>query len=134
MSDERINSITASSYKVTPQLSYDGTKTRVEFNESCLKEDSVVTFNHGKIVNSYIVYEINNRIKISDYLTLENCLFWAVRLTKNADIDKRKYSGYGIGFNRKGSYSVGNELGRNVIIFGVDMSSSPCIANKKKKI
>ena len=30
-------------------------------------------------------------------------------------------SGYGIGFDRKGSYSIGNEIGRNVIIFGVDM-------------
>ena len=29
LSGERINSITASSYKVTPQLSYYGTKTRV---------------------------------------------------------------------------------------------------------
>ena len=36
LSDERINSITASSYKVTPQLNYYGTKTRVEFNGSCL--------------------------------------------------------------------------------------------------
>ena len=40
LSDERINSITASSYKVTPQLSYYGTKTRVEFNGSCLKQDN----------------------------------------------------------------------------------------------
>ena len=38
--DVRINSITASSYKITPQLSYYGTKMRVEFNESCLKQDS----------------------------------------------------------------------------------------------
>ena len=50
LSDQRINSITASSYKVTPQLSYYGTKTRVEFNGSCLKQDSV-TFNHKKVVN-----------------------------------------------------------------------------------
>ena len=27
-------------------------------------------------------------------------------------------------FYRKGYYSIGNEVGRNVIIFGVDMSSS----------
>ena len=112
LSDERINSVTASSYKVTPQLSYYGTKTRVEFNGSCLKQDSV-TFNHGKIVNIYIVYEINKSINISDYPTLENCLFGAVRLTKNADIDKYKYSGYGIGFDKKGFYSNGG-VGYNV--------------------
>ena len=61
-------------------------------------------------------------------------LFSAVILVKNADIDKYKYSGYGIGFDRKGFFSIGNEVGRNVIIFGVDMSSSPHIDNKKKDI
>ena len=34
-----------------------------------------------------------------DYPTLENSLFSAVKLAKNADIDKYKYSGYGIGFD-----------------------------------
>ena len=101
LSDERINSITASSYKVAPQLSYYGTKTRIEFNVSCLKQDSF-TFNHEKVLNIYIAYEINESISISDYQTLENCLFGAVSLTKNADIHKYKYSGYGIGFDRKG--------------------------------
>ena len=72
-------------------LDYYGTKTRLEFNGSCLKQDSV-TFNHRKVVNIYIVYEINKSINISDYPTLENCLFGAVSLTKNADIDKCKYS------------------------------------------
>ena len=33
--------------------------------------------------------------------TLKNCLFGAVTLTKNADIDKYGYSGYGIGFDRR---------------------------------
>ena len=74
LSDERINSITASSSKVTPQLSYYGTKTRVEFNGSCLKQDSV-TFNHKKVVNIYIVYEIERGVNISSYSTLENSLF-----------------------------------------------------------
>ena len=51
-------------------------------------------------MNIYIVYEISKNINISDYLTLENCLFRAVSLTKNADIDKYKYSGLEIGFDR----------------------------------
>ena len=38
-------------------------------------------------------------------------------------------------FDRHGSVSFpGTELGRNVIIFGVDMSSSTKIDNKKKDI
>ena len=33
--------------------------------------------------------------------TLNNCLFGAVTLTKNADIDKYGYSGNGTGFDRR---------------------------------
>ena len=134
LSDEKINSIKTPNHSITPNLDYYGTKTRVEFNGSCLKQDKV-TFNHGKVVNIYIVYEISKSINISDYPTLENWLFGAVSLTKNADIDKYKYSGYGIGFDRHGSFSFpGTGLGRNVIIFGVDMSSSTKIDNRKKDI
>ena len=48
-------------------------------------------------------------------------LFWkligAVSLTKNAEIDKCKYSGYRIGFDRHGFYSHhSGGTGRNVII------------------
>ena len=74
-------------------------------------------------------------INISDCLTLENCLFGAVSLTKNADIDKYNYSRYGIGFDRHGSFSsLSIGLGRNVIIFGVDISLSTKIDNMKKGI
>ena len=93
MSDEKINSIKTPNHSITPNLDYYGTKTRVEFNGSCLKQDSV-TFNRGKVVNIYIVCEISKSINISDYPTLENWLFGAVSLTKNADINKYKYSGY----------------------------------------
>ena len=62
-------------------------------------------------------------------------MFVAVRLTKNADNDKYQYSGYGIGFDRKGSFSFpGSGFGQNVIIFGVDMSSSVHVDNKGKDI
>ena len=135
MSNERINSITASNYSVTPFLDSYGTKTRAEFSWRCLKQDKV-TFNHGKIVNIYIVYEISKNINISNYPTLENCLFGAVILTKNSDIDKYGYSGYGIGFDSHGSISfAATWLGRNaIIIVGVDMSSSTKVDNREKKI
>ena len=61
-------------------------------------------------------------------------MFGAVKLTKHPDIDQYKYSGYGIGLDRKGLFSLGNEIGRNVIIFGIDMSSSQHIDNKNKYI
>ena len=43
---------------------------------------------------------ISKNFNIRTYSTLQNCLFGAVSLTKNADIDRYKYSGYGIGFDR----------------------------------
>ena len=56
-------------------------------------------------------------------------------LTKNDDIEKYGYSGYGIGFDRRSSFSFPRcGFGQNVIIFGADMSSSPHIDNKKKNI
>ena len=61
-------------------------------------------------------------------------MFSAVKLTKNPDIDKYKYSGYGVGFDRKGKFSFGDGFGRNVIIFGVEMSSSVHVDNNKKDI
>ena len=67
--------------------------------------------------------------------TLNNCLFGAVSLTKNADIGMYKYCGYGIGFDRRSASSFpGGGFGQNVLIFGADMSSSAHIDNKKKDI
>ena len=134
MSDKRLNSNTASSYSITRELSFYGTKTRVEFNGNCLKQDKV-TYNHGKIVNIYIFYEISKNYNISSYPTLENCLFGAVTLTKHADIDQCKYSGYGIGFDRKGEFSLGSRgFGRNCIIVGAHLTISSHANNRKNNI
>ena len=62
-------------------LNYLGTKLRVRFSGTCLKQESI-TYTHRKIVNIYIVYETNKNDKItSSDPTLENCLFGAVRFT-----------------------------------------------------
>ena len=67
--------------------------------------------------------------------TIKNCLFGAFTLTKNTDIDKYRYSGYGIGFDRRSSFSFpGGGFGQNIIIFGADMNSSSHVDNKKKDI
>ena len=56
-------------------------------------------------------------------------------MTKNADIDKNRYSGYGIGFDRGSNFSFScSGFGRNVIIFGVDMSSSTKTDDMKKDV
>ena len=58
--------------------------------KSCLKQDKV-TFNHAKVVNIYIVYELGASSSSDSDPTLKNCLFGAVTLTKNADIEKYGY-------------------------------------------
>ena len=112
---------------------YGMSKIRIKFNGRFLNRFRL-TILHGDIVNIYIVYEITSNYSDINYPTLENCLFGSVKLTKNADINKYGYSGYGTGFDRNTSFSVGNEIGKNVIIFGVDMSSSTKIYNRKKDI
>ena len=100
-----------------------------------MKQDKI-TYTHEKIANIYIVYEINKKDNtITSDLTLENCLFGAVTLTKNVNIDRYGYSGYGIGFDRKGIFSFsGGGYGQNVLILEVDMSFSTHIDNKKNDI
>ena len=112
-----------------------GTKIRARFSESCLKQDKI-TYTHGKIVNIYIVYKINKKDNtITSDPTLENCLFGAVTLTKNVNIDRYGYSGYGIGFDRKGSFSFSaGGYGQNVLIVSVDIGFSTHFGNKKKDI
>ena len=57
-----------------------------------------------------------------------------IKLSKNADADKYVYSGYGIEFDSRSLFSLTNfALGKNVIIFGVDLSTSVPIDNKKKR-
>ena len=94
-----------------------------------------MSYTHGTIVTIYIVYELSASSSRSNDPTLKNSLFGAVRLTKNADINNYPYSGYRIGFDRKSSFSSpGGGFGQNVVIFGVDMSSSVHVDNKKKDI
>ena len=68
---------------------------RIKFNGSFINR-LPPTMPHKNVVNIYIVYEITSDYKDINYPTLENCLFGSVKLTKNADIDKYRYFGYGI--------------------------------------
>ena len=62
-------------------------------------------------------------------------MFRAVKLTKNSDIGKYQYSGYGIGFDSKGTFThLSGGTGVNVIIFGVDLSRSTHANNKIRSI
>ena len=132
LSSESIKPPPVSNNLFNPSLSYFGTEIRVKFNGNCLIQ-SKISYTHRKVVNIYIFYEIFSSISSINDATLGNCVFGAVTLTKNADIEKYKYSGYETGFDKRSSFSFpGGGYGQNIIIFGVDMSSSPYIDNKKK--
>ena len=100
-------------------IDHYGTRIRLKFNKSCLKQPN-------------IVYELGASGSNDNDPTLKNCFFGAVILT-NADIEKCGHSGFGIGFDGRFSFAGGG-FGQNVLIFGVDMSSSAHIDNKKKDI
>ena len=132
LSDETIKPSTNS---LTPSINYisNTDKIRIKFTGNCSKQSNKLTYTHRKVVNIYIVYELGASSSSDSDPTLKNCLFGAVILTKNADIEKYGYSGYGIEFDRRSSVLFpGTEFGQNLLIFGVDMSSFPHNNNKKK--
>ena len=91
-----------------------------------------MSYTHKKVVMNY---ELSASSSHSDDPTLKNCLFGAVTFTRNADFDKYKYSGYGVGFDRRSSFTFsGVGFGQNVLVFRADMSSSTHIDNKKEDI
>ena len=100
---ESIKPPAMSDNSLTAALSYYGVKTRIKFYGSCLQQPKV-SYTHGTIINIYIVYELGASSSQSDDPTLKDCLFGAVTLTKNADIDKYAYLDYVIGFDRKSSF------------------------------
>ena len=84
-------------------------------------------------MNIYIVYDLESNLNNFDP-TFENYLFGAIKLTKNSDIDKYGYAGYGISLDSNGMLRHPNGgASVNVIIFRVDMSSSAHI-NKMKDL
>ena len=64
-----------------------------------------------------------------------NFLFGSVKVTKNSDLDKYKYTGYGIGYGSHSEFLfTDGSYGKNFIIFGAHVSSSVHVDNKWKDI
>ena len=88
LSDESIKPPpTSDSSLLTPLTDYYGYNIRVKFNGSILRQPKF-SYTHENVVNIYIVYKLAGSSSHSDDPTLKDCLFGAVTLTKNADIDK----------------------------------------------
>ena len=104
-----------------------------KFKGGCLKQDKPA-FNHGKIVNINIVYDLESSLNNFDP-ALENCLLGGVKLTKSSDIDKYQHSGYGLCFDSKGTFlHKDGTFAENVIMVGCDLSSCSHSNNKKNNI
>ena len=58
-------------------------------------------------------------------------MFGTINIAKSCDKEKHVCSGYRIAFDGKGEWNFNNDYARNVIVFGVDNSSSPHTNNLK---
>ena len=121
---------------LSPTLVWYNSRIKLKFKGSCLKQEDQATVNPKNVVNFFIVYELDSWSQdLNTNFTLGGCVFTGVKLTKNADPDKYSYSGFGIGFDTHKQYFLPDgSIGKNVIIFGVDMSSSVHIDNIGKDI
>ena len=99
--------------------------------------------NNRNVVNIYVVYKLDpiSSTRNTDY-TIQNALFGAIKITKNTDYSKNNYTGYGLCFDEGGEFGHTVKQGncnrttnaKNVIIFGVDMSSSVHATNRANNI
>ena len=130
LSNKKISSIITPSYNRVPSLAYGNVRIKLKSVGSLLKQGKI-TYNHGPIVNIYMVYRLSS--SITSDITLENCLFGTVKITKTPKINT--YSGYGIAFDSNESFShPSGGYGKNVIISGADLSSSVHANNKANNI
>ena len=72
------------------------TRIKLKFIGSCLKQEDAAPFSLNDIVNLFIVCELERWSQDTNTdLIPKDCFFGVVKLTKNADPDKYKYSSYG---------------------------------------
>ena len=99
--------------------------------------------NNDNVINIYIVYKIDPIASSRDTtFTIQNALFGAMQITKNADTSKYDYKGYGICFDERSEFGHTITEGgfahttdaRNVLTFGADISFSVCKTNRANHI
>ena len=113
----------------------------VSFSGNYFVQDIVNVSNN--VINIYCVYKLDPiDFSRNNKFTIQNALFGAIEITKNANTSKYKYKGYGICFDeseecthvRKEANFNHTTTARNVIIFGADMSFSKHANNKANNI
>ena len=124
LSEKCIENITKSDSNFAPTFADHHLLPDMNFNGHCLIKNIISITK--KLINLYISYTLGPQLRIlnTDF-TLGDCLFRSVKLTNNTDLDKYKYTGYGIGFDSRSEILfTDRSYGKNVIIFGADMTSS----------
>ena len=116
----------------------------VHLSGNHFQQNKVIIPNNGDVINIYCVYKLDPIASSRDTsFTIQNDLFGAMQITKNAtDSDKNNYKGYGICFDERSQF--GHTItedgipytsnGRNVLIFGVDMSFSVHATNRANHV
>ena len=130
-----------------PELKNDG-RMYIYLQGNHFQQNSAVIPNINKIIsigviNIYIVYKLDpiTSTRNTDY-TIQNALFGATKITKNTDSSKNCMIGYDLCFDEGGEFGHTVKQGnfnrttnaKNVIIFGVDMSSSIHATNRANNI
>ena len=122
-------------------------KMYVYLKGSHFQQNNVLTSNNDHVINDnvvniYIVYKLYPITSRDTTFTIQNALFGAMQITKNADTSKYNYKGYGISFDeseefthvrKRGNFN-NTTMARNVRIFGVDMSFTKHANNKANNI
>ena len=122
-----------------PNLKKNG-RMHVYLSGNHFQQNKVIISNNNNVVNIYCVYELQPiTASRSDTFTVQNALFGAMQITKNADTSKYNYKRYGICFDLFGhTIQEGNfnhtTNARNVLIFGADMSSSVHATNRTNHV
>ena len=103
------------SKSVLPELKNNG-RMHVPLSGNHFQQNKVITPNNNNVINIYCVYKIDPIASTRDYtFTVQNALFGAMEITKNADTSKYNYKGYGICFDQGGKEApkVPNNILRN---------------------
>ena len=125
-----------------PDLKNDG-RMHVYVSSNYFKQDRTRIPNNNNVINIYIVYKLDPIASSRDTtFTIQNALFGAMRITKNADTSKYDCKGYGICFDERSEFGHTITEGgfahttdaRNVLIFGVDISFSVHKTNRANHI
>ena len=134
MGNSDINAV-GDSKSVLSELKNDG-RMHVSLSGNHFQQNKVIIPNNNNVINIYCAYKIDSIASTrDDTFTVQNALFGAMEIAKNADTSKYNYKGYGICFDEGGTFSKGNIYnGRNVLIFGVQESSLAHANNKDNNI